>query len=100
MKKYSFLFKPLLFIFNLFFATWLVFKIEKIRPSDFGRYGYLFEDVPPPSMVHQLNKQYIKKLCLDYKAGMIDSVALEEKIEKILLKPSQLSETQQPADAQ
>ncbi len=98
MKKYIFLFKPLLFIFNLFFATWLVFKIEKIRPSDMGRYGYLFEDVPPPSMLKALNKQYLKNLCYDFKNGVVDSLTLDQRIEQLLAKPAQLSEKQEDAD--
>lgn len=98
MKKYIFLFKPLFFIFNLFFATWLVFKIEKMRPSDLGRYGNLFDDVPPPSMLRTLNKQYLKKLCYDFKKGEVDSITLDKKIEQLLAKTAQLSEKQQDTD--
>ena len=83
MKKYTFLIKPALFIFNLVFATWMVFAIEKIRPSDFGRYGDIF-DTRQPSAMELINKKKLVKLCKDYKAGNFDSLQLEEKIDRLL----------------
>jgi len=87
MKKYKFLFKPLLFIFNLLFATWLVLKIEKIKPSDFGKHKSVFYSGPKPRTVSQDDKEYLKKLFIDYKSGLIDSVKLEEHINKFLSPP-------------
>jgi hypothetical protein len=81
MKNYHFLFKPVFFIFNLLFATWLVFKIEDISPSDFGKYKSIFDD-PPGSPAHK--KKCLKKICTDYKSGAIDSIALEQKLEKYI----------------
>jgi hypothetical protein len=83
MKKYKFLLKPAFYIFSLFFATWLVFKIERIKPSDFGRYKHLFGE-RPKFIKSKLDKKNLKKLCIDYKAGVIDSLELERKIDKIL----------------
>lgn len=83
MEKYSFLFKPLFFIFSLFFASWLVLKIEKLRPSDFGRERYLFEDEPVHS-VAKYDEQYLKNLFLEYKFGIINSRQLDEKLEFFL----------------
>lgn len=83
MKKYTFLFKPMFFIFSLLFASWLVLKIEKLRPSDFGRERYLFED-EPVSSVSKYDEQYLKNLFLEYKFGIINSRQLDEKIEFFL----------------
>lgn len=82
LRKYKFLVKPVFFIFNLLFSTWLVFKIEKLSPSDFGRYRHLFESHPKPSPI-SLHKKEIKKLCDDYKAGLLDSTQLESKLTKL-----------------
>jgi hypothetical protein len=105
MKKYNFLFKPLFFIFSLVFATWLVLYIEKISPSDFGRYEYLFNSEPKPlpkelkiqnpliyntkqlslsRKLSALRQAELKKLCFDYKAGLIDSSGLDQQLEIIL----------------
>lgn len=84
MKKYTFLLKPLLFISNLVFATWLVFQIERLRPSDFGRYGYAFEETPSRSGLLQQDKNYLKKLCADYKAGLLDTTELERRLDRFL----------------
>ena len=85
--KYKFLLKPIFFIFNLLFATWLVFKIEEITPSDFGRYKTLFEDPPRLSPDNNHHKQYLKKLCHDYKSGKLDSLELELKLDGFLTDP-------------
>lgn len=89
MKKYTFLLKPTLFIFNLVFATWLVFAIERTHPSDFGRYGYVFEETPPRSGNPKLDKKYLKKLCIDYNAGLLDTVELERRLDRFLSPPGQ-----------
>ena len=86
MKNYHFILKPILFIFNLMFATWLVFEIESITPSDFGRYGYLFED-PPALTTKKLKKEHLIKICADYKAGKLDTGALVEQIDMYLALP-------------
>ncbi|MCW3076746.1 MAG: hypothetical protein JWO32_1355, partial [Bacteroidetes bacterium] len=81
MKNYRFILKPLFFIFNLLFATWLVLKIEKIEPSDFGEYKSIFYKGAMPKMVTQKDKQYLKNLCSEYKNGKIDSLKLEKQLE-------------------
>ncbi|MCD6017333.1 MAG: hypothetical protein K0S53_454 [Bacteroidetes bacterium] len=78
MKNYTFLLKPAFFLFNLIFATWLVFKIEEISPSDFGKYKSLFED-PPGSIGYK--KKHLKKIIIDFKAGKLDSLQLERQLE-------------------
>ena len=83
LKKYKFLIKPAFFICNLLFSTWLVFRIEKISPSDFGRYRDWF-DVPKKEPVGVSRQRDIKKLCNDYKAGLLDSIQLQERIDKII----------------
>ena len=88
MRHLKFLLKPGFFVFNLLFATWLVFEIEKISPSDFGRYHSLFED-PKPAPV-KLHKLYLKKICSDYKAGKIDSTELEHRLEKYFKLPTEV----------
>jgi hypothetical protein len=85
MKKYKFLLKPLFFIFNLLFATWLVFKIEKIQPSDFGRYKSLFEKDEQTLPVKQsYDKFYIIKLAEDYKNGKLSKILFEKTLSKYL----------------
>lgn len=91
MKNYKFLFKPVFFIFNLLFATWLVFQIEKITPSDFGRYRSLFEDTKPVAPDHVLHKTILKKICSDYKTGALDSIKLEQELDKFLVRQRQIS---------
>ncbi|MCE9540358.1 MAG: hypothetical protein K8R85_14250 [Bacteroidetes bacterium] len=87
LEKYTFLLKPLFFISSLLFASWLVLKIEKLRPSDFGEERYLFENEPVPS-VAKYDEQYLKNLFLEYKFGIINSRQLDEKLE-FFLKPIQ-----------
>lgn len=93
MKQYSFLLKPVLFIFNLLFATWMVFAIERLRPSDLGKYGDIFE-TRPSSATQLLNKKTLLKLCKDYKAGILDSTKLEENIDRLLKLPRKQADKQ------
>ena len=88
MKKYKFLLKPIFFIFNLLFATWLVLSIEKIKPSDFGEHKKFFEAPPKPRIVTKDDKAYLRTLALEFKYGMIDSVKLERKLDKFLAAPT------------
>ena len=90
MKRYTFLFKPIFFIFSLLFASWLVLKIEKIRPSDFGKEKLLLENEPVPT-VSKYDEQYLKNLFLEYKFGIINSKQLDEKLEFFLKSDSQNS---------
>jgi len=69
----------------------LVFRIEEISPSDFGKYKSLFEDPPKPVSLHELNKKHLKKICSDYKAGRLDSTALEQQLDKLLTRPKEAS---------
>lgn len=87
MKKYKFLLKPAFFIFNLIFATWLVLKIEKIQPSDFGRYKGMFESSevrPDPQPETRYDKYYLKKLADDYRSGILDSAGFDLQLEKFI----------------
>lgn len=86
MKKYKFILKPALFIFNLIFATWLVFTIEGISPTDFGRYEYLFKD-PPALTTKKLKKEHLIKICSDYRKGLIDTTTLVKQIDMYLALP-------------
>jgi hypothetical protein len=87
MVKYTFLIKPLFFMFNLLFATWLVFKIEKMSPSDFGRYKYFFDKAEPSATIHTNEIKSLKRICDEYRAGKIDSITLEQKLTKFLNTP-------------
>jgi hypothetical protein len=84
MKEYKFLMKPIFFIFSLVFATWLVLVIERISPSDMGRYESLFktETRTIPSITN--NKQFLKTLFQSYQNGKIDSIAFENKLNDFL----------------
>lgn len=84
MSNYKFILKPLFFIFNLLFATWLVLRIEKIQPSDFGEYKSIFYKGVMPKMVTKADKKYLKELCAEYKAGKIDDLKLEEQLDDFL----------------
>jgi hypothetical protein len=90
MEKYKFLIKPLFFVFNLMFATWLVIKIEKISPSDLGRYKSLFDRASSPvykvkpACPHREKSSYLKSLCSDYKKGVIDSAKFNRELESFL----------------
>jgi hypothetical protein len=86
MKKYKFILKPLLFICNLLFATWLVFAIEDIKPTDFGRYEYLFEDAPALK-TKKLRKEHLIRICSEYRKGIIDTTELVRKIDMYLALP-------------
>jgi hypothetical protein len=83
MKKYKFLLKPLFFIFNLLFATFLVLTIEKIQPSDFGKHKRFFGSTSAvPGQ--EKRKLEIEKMCNDYKAGVIDSIQLDKRLDHCL----------------
>ena len=84
MKNYTFLLKPVFFIFNLIFATWLVLAIEKIKPSDFGEKRSIFERAPKPKTVGPQDKMYLKSLAIDYKNGKIDDKKLDQALEGYL----------------
>jgi hypothetical protein len=91
MKKYKFLLKPLFFVFNLLFATWLVLAIERIEPSDFGKHKSLFEPAVRPRTVSGADKPYLIKLFTEYKKGLIDSSTLNKKLDEFLLPSGQAS---------
>jgi hypothetical protein len=87
MKKYKFLLKPIFFVFNLFFATWLVITIERIQPSDFGRNSNLFDRTPLPKTVSAKDKPYLIDLINKYKNGLIDSNELNAHLDAFLAPP-------------
>ena len=87
MKDFKFLFKPLFYIFNILFASWLVIKIEKLHPSDFGRHGRLFETDSQPGYktcnqkeFSASDKEHLKHLFLDFKSGKLDSAKLDTEL--------------------
>jgi hypothetical protein len=84
MKQYAFLFKPIFFIVNLVFATWLVLAIEQLEPSDFGQYKSFFESPARPKKVFPEDKGKLKKLAMDYKQGKIDEITLDKELEAFL----------------
>ncbi len=75
MKQYTFLYKPLFYIFSLLFATWLVTEVEKISPSD---------DSLKQTAIKETGfsdpQKYLLNVCCAYKAGVIDSAALNHKL--------------------
>jgi len=108
-KSYGFILKPVFFILSLMFATWLTLYIERLAPSDFGKYEYLFTGAPKPGSVPPVQstpeqqkqlmevqtgrasqREYLKKICADYKAGIIDSTDLDWELEKLLV-PAEIS---------
>jgi hypothetical protein len=86
MKKYKFLFKPIFFIFNLLFATWLVFRIEKIQPSDFGRYKGIFGPAAAIDMKDNPAKSRLLKIMKDFREGKMSEQKAEREIEKVIRK--------------
>lgn len=88
MKKYNFLFKPLFFICSLLFATWMVLEIERVSPSDFGKYRYLFESKEDTDkrVIEEKAKarDFLRNLCVRYKRGAVDSLTLEKTLEGYL----------------
>lgn len=87
MKQYKFLAKPIFFIFNLLFATWLVLKIEKIKPSDFGEHKSMFSSAPRPRTITASDKMVLKTLFMEFKYGMIDTTQLNAKLDQFLAPP-------------
>ena len=84
MENYKFIAKPLFFIFNLLFATWLVIYIERLEPSDFGRYESLFQSKTDQEKIDRDNKDFLMYLAKAYKAGDIDSVKLSAEFDRFL----------------
>lgn len=105
---FAFLFKPLFFIFSLLLGSWLVLKIEKLIPSDFGKYKSLFEKEDSlPGSTRQVNrteegkvrekdtssgiresqKAELKKLIFEYKNGVVDSILFEMKLDEFFKSP-------------
>jgi hypothetical protein len=89
MKQYKFLLKPLFFLFNLVFATWLVLEIEKLKPSDFGEHNTLFHPAPKPRIVTQKDKELLRAIALEFKYGLIDSTKMEKKLDAFLASPEE-----------
>ncbi len=92
MKEKLFILKPLFFIFNLIFATWLVFSIEKLSPSDFGKYRSLFDTPEPLSPEKMGDKQYLKRVISDYRAGKLDSADVERLLDRYLISKDVLTQ--------
>jgi hypothetical protein len=89
MKQYKFIFKPVFFIFNLIFATWLVLKIEKIKPSDFGEHKSIFSGAPKPRVIQRSDKMVLKTLFYEFKYGLIDTAQLNKKLDRFLAPPEE-----------
>ena len=84
MKKYNFLFKPVFYIFCLLIATWLVIRIEKISPSDFGDHKSIFAPKENHSKKIIEDKKYLRNLFIIYKMGVVDSIELDRKLTNFL----------------
>jgi hypothetical protein len=82
--RYSFLVKPIFFIVNLVFATWLVLAIEQVRPSDFEQHKSIFSSPEKPKKVYPSDKPRLRKLAEDYKAGKIDASTLDKELDAFL----------------
>jgi hypothetical protein len=82
MKDYKFLVKPSLFIFNLLFATWLVLKIEQIKPSDFGSGQFMQQHIGPNAS----DKALLRNLLRNFKTGKMDSLHVDQEIDHVLMK--------------
>jgi hypothetical protein len=82
--KYSFVLKPIFFVFNLIFATWLVLAIEQVRPSDFAQHKSIFTSREKPKKVYMTDKTHLKKLAQQYKDGKIDENTLDAELEAFL----------------
>jgi hypothetical protein len=98
MKKYKFLLKPIFFIFNLIFATWLVLKIEKIKPSDFGEHKSMFTKAPAPRILTKSDKMVLKTFFMEFKYGLIDTAQLNKKLDKFLASPEEAAEVESPTE--
>ncbi len=85
MSNYKFIIKPIFYILSLLFSCWMVLKIEKMQPSDFGKYQSLFTK-GSTSVITKSNIQYLKQLCKDYKEGTIDSLKFEKQLTLFLQK--------------
>jgi hypothetical protein len=85
MEKYKFLFKPLFYIASLLFSSWLVLSIEKLHPSDLGRYQHVFEiDTMNISKKTSAKKRTLRKIMNEYKAGLLDTTNLDMELDKVL----------------
>jgi hypothetical protein len=84
MTKYAFLYKPLFFIFSLFFASALVLYIEKLEPSDFGRYKEIFESGPRKKRVSEADLPWLTNIAYDFKKGKLDTVMLQSKLREFV----------------
>jgi hypothetical protein len=89
MKQYKFLGKSIFFILNLVFATWLVLKIEKIKPSDFGEYKSIFSSAPKPRVISKSDKMVLKTIFFEFKYGLIDTAQLNKKLDRFLATPEE-----------
>lgn len=83
--SYRFLLKPLFFIFSLIFATCLVLFIERLAPSDLGSAGTYFRSQPVEHpAVHHYDKEMLRKLCEDYKNGVLTGPGLDSSLTRLL----------------
>jgi hypothetical protein len=80
MNSYKFLLKPLIFIFNLLFATWLVFRIEQVSPTDLGMTDRKASANADPETV----RKKFRQLCIDFKTGRINSTQLEQEFDHLI----------------
>jgi hypothetical protein len=97
MEKYNFLVKPVFYIFSLVFSCWMVFSIEKISPSDFGKYKSLFEVSYDKNKKAGDSDQWklskLKALYKTYKEGAIDSSTFFRQLDKIATEEELANET-------
>jgi hypothetical protein len=87
MERYNFLFKPVFFIVSLLFSSWLVIQVERLQPSDLGRFEKLFdsgekEEKPSPEYI----RAYLHTLYRDHQEGRISDQVLTIEVYKFLEK--------------
>lgn len=81
MKQLASLIKPLLFIAQLLIASWLVLYIEKLQPSDFGRYKSLFVNERKSLLEKRLEAH---EVLFEFKQNRLDSLQAIHKLDSLL----------------
>lgn len=83
MKNYTFLFRTIFFIFSLIAAVWMVLQIEKLKPSDFGKYKSVFE-TPTKQERNRVKIIKMQELMKQYKAGNLSLDKLENELTRVI----------------
>lgn len=84
MGRFKFLAKPLFYIFSLLFSCWMVLQIERISPSDFGKYKSWFQQKPTDQKHTAFpTNTALRDAYLQYKSGKTDSATFFRFIEEV-----------------